>query len=167
MSGVDPRVAATMREPGGVTGRAATERGTSPYKPKKINVTTHRGSCKGRPPAGHYKSKNSTELGYPPDKRTRREATIAEKSNPKMDAGEGNPPAAKGQGGGTHWPAPDYQAGGDRARAIANPKRVKTAADLWPDILLNFDLRADKAHQKAKVKMLQILEKDRAAEQAG
>ena len=84
-----------------------------------------------------------------------------------MAAGEGSPPAAEGQSGGTRRPAPDYRAGGDRARALANPKRIKTAAGLWLDILLNFDLRADKAHQKAKVRMLQILEKDQAAKQAG
>jgi len=160
MSGVDPRVAATMREPGGVTGRAAKERGTTPSEPKKIDVTTHRGSCEGQTPAGHYESKNSTELGYPPNKFTRREATIAEQSGPNMNAGKETRTQAEGQGGGTRRPAPDYPAGGDSAEANADPKRVKTATGQWPDWLLNYHLQVDEVLQKVKVTMLGTLERD-------
>ena len=139
-----------MREPGGVAGGAAKERGTTPSKPKKVNVTPHRGSCEGQTPSSYHEFNNSTDLDYPPDKRTRREAIIAEQSGPKMDAGKENPTKAEGPGGGTRLPVPDYPAGGDSAESNADPKRVKTATDQWPDIWHNFHLRVDEALQKAE-----------------
>jgi hypothetical protein len=52
MSGVVPRVSATMQEPQGVAMRAATERVTTPHQPEKADVTYRRDSCEGQTTAG-------------------------------------------------------------------------------------------------------------------
>jgi hypothetical protein len=52
MSGVDPRVDATMWEPRGVAGRAAKEQGPTPSQPERADITFRREIFKCHTTAG-------------------------------------------------------------------------------------------------------------------
>ena len=163
MSGVDSRVAATMREPGGVAGGAAKERGTTPSKPKKVDVTHRRDSCKGRTPAGNHEYNNNTDLGSPLGDHAKKGTTIAAQLGSSIDACKKKTPAKGGQGGGTRRPLPKKSAGGDRAENNAAPIRTKTAPGFWPARQQNPHLWNERL-QKAKVEMLNKLARMRKAD---
>ena len=104
MSGVDPRVDAMMREPGGVAGGASKEQGTTSSQPEKADITYHRDSCEGQTPAGKHKFRANTTLVLPLGDHTSKWNTKAEsKLGPSMNVSKKKTTAGRGQGA---WGSP-------------------------------------------------------------
>ena len=97
MSGVDPRVAAVMWEPGGVARGAAKEQGTTSSQPEKADVAYHRDSCEGQRTVGKRKFKANTTLVHPLGDHTRKRTTTTKsKLGPSIDTSKKKTTAGRG-----------------------------------------------------------------------